>query len=73
MIERDLCENCNLEVPVEDLKESRDPSDGNMYLHCHSCRQKHNALFQQELEESYAEETEALFAYGNGGKGYTTK
>lgn len=56
MVEMDVCEQCNAEVPVDDLKESPDVSDGNLYLTCHSCRRKNNRAFQAELEESYGDE-----------------
>lgn len=62
--DKDICEQCDREVPVDDLREYPDTSDGNRYLTCHSCRQRMNQIFQEELERSYEEETEAAFKYG---------
>lgn len=62
-VETDLCENCEKEVPVEDLREALDSSDGNRYLMCGRCARQHTKIFEKEMQDNYDEdELEAIEA-----------
>lgn len=55
-VDTDLCENCEKEVPVDDLRQALDSSDGNRYLMCGACARKHAKIFEKEMQDNYDEE-----------------